>query len=353
MKKKGLIISSIVMVVVLVASLTTATYAWFNNSGSATVSNVTFSVSSSSDVKIGVAGTNTYKSGADFSDFYSDGASYQAYNDDGLRAGTFGVAQHGTWTGDNNDLGLNITLPFTTWQPAKAVFSASARTIPVVSPATAGAATLTTGGTANGFNPDAVYMIKANGNGNAIDNATIEDAAMNTDFLHIGFGAIAGKDNIRAYGVWIYVDRTDEKPTVGILAGLHVCYRINGGAWTDVDLYGSTHQATAVSSNSVVAPSKPVLSWGGANYTYTTDVAPAKGDAALWVELAHGTYSATPEEIEYCGTEAADIVQFEMVMYLDGTDSDSITTALKNNSATIRVLFLAVNGGQSADGAGA
>ena len=32
MKKKGLIISTIVMVVVLIASLTTATYAWFNAS---------------------------------------------------------------------------------------------------------------------------------------------------------------------------------------------------------------------------------------------------------------------------------------------------------------------------------
>lgn len=29
MKKKGLIISTVVMVVILIASLTTATYAWF------------------------------------------------------------------------------------------------------------------------------------------------------------------------------------------------------------------------------------------------------------------------------------------------------------------------------------
>ena len=37
MKKKGLIISTIVMVVVLVASLTTATYAWFSQSASASI----------------------------------------------------------------------------------------------------------------------------------------------------------------------------------------------------------------------------------------------------------------------------------------------------------------------------
>ena len=37
MKKKGLIISTVVMVVVLIASLTTATYAWFSAQAQATV----------------------------------------------------------------------------------------------------------------------------------------------------------------------------------------------------------------------------------------------------------------------------------------------------------------------------
>jgi len=334
MKKKGLIISTIVMVVVLIASLTTATYAWFNQSGTATVSEITFSVASSSDVKIGVAATNTYKSGAGFTDFYSDGATYTPYSG-GVRNGSFTTDDHGTWSGDNNDLGLQVTLPFSAWAPDKAVFSASARVIDT-------SATLT--GT---FNPDANYMIKANGNG-SLDGTTVKDAVMNTDFLHIGLGAVAGTANVRGFGAWIYIDRTDEKASVGILSGLHVAYRVNNAAWTDVDLYDSYHQGTAVSA--MTAPSKPTLTGfgDGATYTYVTDIVPAAGDAALWIPLAKGTYTDA-ENITYCDTTESGIVQLEIVLYLDGTDSDTITTALKNNSATIKILFLAVNSGQSAD----
>lgn len=59
MKKKGLIISTVVMVVVLIASLTTATYAWFSSSATATVSSITMNVGASSKVQIGLgSGTN-------------------------------------------------------------------------------------------------------------------------------------------------------------------------------------------------------------------------------------------------------------------------------------------------------
>ena len=55
MKKKGLIISTIVMVVVLIASLTTATYAWFSASSSAAVNAIEMNVGAASNVAIGVA----------------------------------------------------------------------------------------------------------------------------------------------------------------------------------------------------------------------------------------------------------------------------------------------------------
>lgn len=71
MKKKGLIISTVVMVVVLIASLTTATYAWFSSSATAKVDDISMAVGASSKVQIGMrkstatSGTNVteYKSG--------------------------------------------------------------------------------------------------------------------------------------------------------------------------------------------------------------------------------------------------------------------------------------------------
>ncbi len=52
MKKKGLIISTIVMVIVLIASLTTATYAWFTASASATISEMVINTAASKGLQI-------------------------------------------------------------------------------------------------------------------------------------------------------------------------------------------------------------------------------------------------------------------------------------------------------------
>ena len=65
MKKKGLIIATIVMVLVLAVSLTTATYAWFSSTASATIDSVTLVAQAADGLLIGAKGvasspTNTY-----------------------------------------------------------------------------------------------------------------------------------------------------------------------------------------------------------------------------------------------------------------------------------------------------
>ena len=54
MKKKGLIVATIVMVLVLAVSLTTATYAWFSSQAVATVENLAISTNAASGVQIAV-----------------------------------------------------------------------------------------------------------------------------------------------------------------------------------------------------------------------------------------------------------------------------------------------------------
>jgi hypothetical protein len=54
MKKKGLIISTLVMIVVLAASLTTATYAWFSSTATTTVSDIDMTTVAASGLEIGV-----------------------------------------------------------------------------------------------------------------------------------------------------------------------------------------------------------------------------------------------------------------------------------------------------------
>ena len=72
MKKKGLIIATIVMVLVLAVSLTTATYAWFTTTSATKVENITISAAAGADVKIGVLeGGLSYNSSANQDSFIS------------------------------------------------------------------------------------------------------------------------------------------------------------------------------------------------------------------------------------------------------------------------------------------
>ena len=100
MKKKGLIISTIVMVVVLIASLTTATYAWFNTSSFASVDTIQMNVGAASSVAIGVA--KVANAGTTQTNYVS--GNLTGFN--GLLA-TGGTA--GLGTSINTKLNLNVT----------------------------------------------------------------------------------------------------------------------------------------------------------------------------------------------------------------------------------------------------
>ena len=76
MKKKGLIISTVVMVVVLIASLTTATYAWFNSSATAKIDDISMSVGASSKVQIGMRKSSA--TGANVTDYKSGEITFDA-----------------------------------------------------------------------------------------------------------------------------------------------------------------------------------------------------------------------------------------------------------------------------------
>ena len=66
MKKKGLIISTVVMVVVLIASLTTATYAWFSSTAQVRVDNLSITTISTEGLQIALKNSDgTYASGTD------------------------------------------------------------------------------------------------------------------------------------------------------------------------------------------------------------------------------------------------------------------------------------------------
>ena len=68
MKKKGLIISTVVMVVVLIASLTTATFAWFTAETQTKIDGFDIEVAAGSAVVVG------FKSGENWNQLAAAGA---------------------------------------------------------------------------------------------------------------------------------------------------------------------------------------------------------------------------------------------------------------------------------------
>lgn len=102
MKKKGLIISTVVMVVVLIASLTTATYAWFSSSATAKVDDISMAVGASSKVQIGMR-KSTATSGTSVTEYKSGTITFAAN----------GAMDTGEYEGLGNLLTTGISLDVT------------------------------------------------------------------------------------------------------------------------------------------------------------------------------------------------------------------------------------------------
>lgn len=95
MKKKGLIVATIVMVLVLAVSLTTATYAWFSSQAKATVENLAITTQPASGVQIAV-----YEGTGNSTKYFNGTISYFENGDDN----TENLGNH--WYGDADGFGM-------------------------------------------------------------------------------------------------------------------------------------------------------------------------------------------------------------------------------------------------------
>ena len=341
MKKKGLIVATIVMVLVLAVSLTTATYAWFTNTGSAEVTDIAFSVTAASDLVIGVKANNTYEASPLWSDFYSDGTEYNATNN--------------TWIGDTQGLGLSVDTGLDLSGITKAVYSFDNIVEAEDSITGADMTTYDKGDDAyeveTGFNM-AKTALKASGNGSTITGG-YEAAVKNADYLDVVFGVAASKNEVLSYGCLITIDNTEAITALGMNAAIHVIYSVNGGAYTELDVYGAKTAGDA--NSSVTAPTAPTASIAGTNVSYVskytdTNTATdnyAAGDAQVWIPLREAAGAN-----DYAATGAAGIVQLHLIIYICGPDSDCITAAT-GAAATISVEFLNINSAMYNDAVGA
>lgn len=125
MKKKGLIISTVVMVVVLIASLTTATYAWFTTSNKTTISGFNVSVVSSNAVNIAMKKEYGFADTISPSDFTTGNVEFQTAGKSET-AGPGNISKPGSWGSGSDGFSATLNHNINWGSQAKAVGSTNA-----------------------------------------------------------------------------------------------------------------------------------------------------------------------------------------------------------------------------------
>lgn len=311
MKKKGLIIATIVMVLVLAVSLTTATYAWFTVSDVTTIDAFTVSVVSDNAVNIGVKTNNTYEAaGATNPDLYKNGAV--------TYSGTAGAIGGGTWAGDLTGLGATIEHNIVWGEQKKAVGVTTAATAEEATKANTGLWTQASGQkviAANGTTTELVDDSRAL----AVAN---NDGADKADYAYLFLGVQAAK-TLTTNELVILVDGTDSPGTiVGILAALHVAYRVDGGEWTDAEVFSEAWD-DALADVTCNLSEEQAASYKN---SYGVATAPTTKAQAVIIPLDDSLVAN------------GHISQVEIVIYIAGADDDCRNEAL-NSSGAISIFF--------------
>ena len=322
MKKKGLIISTVVMVVVLIASLTTATYAWFTVSDKTTVSGFDVEVVSGNAVNIGLKVNNTYANGAIDTDFVSGDCTFTPGD-----AGSLG-GNKAKWAGTT---GLSATVNHgITW-------GSQSLAVGVTTEATKEAATLATTGLWNITGGKTAIAANLGYDSKTEQNVLTGkvDAIANNHFAYLFLGAQPTKE-LTTNELIIAVDAR-ESTNIGILAAIHVAYRLNSnGDWNDVPLFP---EDTKDSEGKVTNKG---IHYDQKSAQLTTNLTGAQATAyqtAYGNAPTNGIYGIAITGLATLTT--APIDQIELVIYLAGNDSDCIDQA-KGAKGAIQIFFNAV-----------
>ena len=368
MKKKGLIVATIVMVLVLAVSLTTATYAWFTTTSQTTIDSINIKAAAGADIKIGMSTTNAYKAGASADAFVSGSVTFAA---DGS------TPDKGTWTGESG-LGFELNTNLTLDSIAKATgYGTPAEFTYTVIPGSTAATHNVEGfyykegetykacpatpapadgeyysravkaltGTAAQFVPGTSadeQIVKASGAGAVLDNASVEAATINKDYLHFVLGVASSKDNIDTITLSMFVNPGTNKTTLGVESALYFYYNIDNKGWTKVEVYdgtagGDNYHYTTVKENMTNTASTigaalnayyDSIGVTDTNYQDTTVL----NDGYAMINVVVGTVgdALTTDEVH----------QIEFYIFYDGTDADCVNAAL---GSECEVLFSVTN----------
>ena len=320
MKKKGLIIATIVMVLVLAVSLTTATYAWFTVSDVTTIEAFSVSVVPNNAVNIGLL--KTYKAYDPDAKPTNDSFVSGAVTYTPGTAGELG----GSWAGDP---GLGATIDHNiSWGSQKKAVGATTGTVGEGGTATVGNTTLWAGsGTliaANGVAQTSLDAVSAKA---AVANINEENTAnaKAADYVHMVLGVQATKD-LQTNELVLLLDGTNSKGTiVGILAAVHVAYRINDDEWEDAQFFSCTYDKLLADQT---------LNMGDRGTSYENSYKHINADITAPTSKA----GMVVIDLSDVAKNNSQIAQVEILIYIAGSDTDCNNAAL-NASGDLSIFF--------------
>ena len=318
MKKKGLIISTVVMVVVLIASLTTATYAWFSVSSVTKIGEFNVSVVSDNAVNVGIKKTYELFKNA-------TGVNTEAFvtGEVIFTTGTAGsMTVPGEWGGANTGLSAVLNHNINWGSQNTAVGVSSDET--TFTDANTGLWTMTGGKTVvaanTGAKGDAWSGNKAYANIGKDENTA-------GNYVHFILG-VSPTVKLKTNKLVVMVEPTSGT-SLGVLASIHVAYR--------VVKYQSTGEANFTEEDVY-----PQATFNG-NTPITADFnSNIKGD--LLTAYKATFENATPKNGSYaCVIDGLDlekdaITQIELVVYLAGDDPDCNDQG-KTSGGSIKMFF--------------
>ena len=332
MKKKGLIISTVVMVVVLIASLTTATYAWCTVSDKTTISGFNVEVVSGNAVNIGV------KTDYGFAD--TPNADMFKYGNVTYTAGTPGVLGTGSsWAGDFTGLGATITHDIVWGSQSKAVGAIFETATNKETTAKSSYGTISAKANSTAVENKQVYINAANQSADPTLLANVTPAKANKsgtvdnvtsgDYVHMLLGVNPAKELTSNELVLVLDGSAYTGQNIGMLAAVHVAYRTRIGtttsAWQEKEFFTGVG-ASYNSSLSAYANKFNDNQKKAYNTAFNASAPTSKAGIVV---------------IDGLSTGADDIDQIEFIIYIDGTDSDCRDEA-KGPSGEIKIFFNAV-----------
>lgn len=332
MKKKGLIISTVVMVVVLIASLTTATYAWFTQSSVTTIEGFNLTVEASTAVSIGLKKNCTYTAAA-------DGLSQDLFvNGECTFSGAAGTLAGSSW-GGTAGLGPAIqhnikydkvlgAVGVTTEPDLTALTEINTSKFPTTLAADAKIVRAVKG--EDGKLSDVALAVA---NGYTVGSGEGAQTLM-ADYAYLFLGVTPAKAlKEGSNNVYIVVQANGNGSTLGLAAAMHVAYRLNGEAeWHDVDVFDAAglHQADSrTNQNAIVeVPMDLTNNLNGLEGTAAGDPIKTTFPRAQMVTIP----------LEQYAMGATNIDQLELVIYMAGSDGDCVDAA-KGVTINVGIFF--------------